>query len=67
MDTINQAIKLQPNLSQLYGFRGEIFMKMGKFNMAQEDFARACKMGAKNACARAKGLEEKMKAGKRRY
>jgi Skp family chaperone for outer membrane proteins len=66
MDTINQAIKLQPNLSQLYGFRGGIFMKMGKFHSALADFAKACQMGMKESCVRAKGLEEKMKAGKRR-
>lgn len=63
--TINNAIKLKPDAPRLYRFRGEVLLKMGKFNMAQKDFFRACKMGAKESCKRAKGLAEKIKAGSR--
>ncbi|PKN69106.1 MAG: hypothetical protein CVU52_09740 [Deltaproteobacteria bacterium HGW-Deltaproteobacteria-10] len=62
--TINEAIKLKPDAPKLYRFRGEVFIKMGKFRIAQEDFVRACKMGAKESCARAKGLAEKMKGAR---
>ncbi len=62
--TINNAIKINPDAPRLYRFRGEVFIKMGKFRIAQQDFVRACKMGAKESCVRAKRLEEKMKAGR---
>jgi len=64
LETINSAIKYRPDAPRLYRFRGEVYMKMGRFYMAQKDFVRACKMGSKDSCARAKGLEEKIKAGK---
>ena len=59
IDTVNQAIQLQPNMPQLYWMRGEIFTKIGRYDLARKDFMKSCKMGAKNACARLKYLEEK--------
>lgn len=65
MKTINRAIELNPDGARLFRFRGEVFLKMGKYQPAQKDFIRACKMGSKESCARAKGLAEKMRAGKK--
>jgi tetratricopeptide (TPR) repeat protein len=67
LETVNRAIKLQPEMAQSYRVRGEVFIKLGRFQLALKDFAKACQMGMKESCARAKGLEERMKAGKRRY
>jgi tetratricopeptide (TPR) repeat protein len=66
MDTINQAIKIQPNMPRSYRIRGEIFIKMGKFILAQKDFTKACQMGAKDACARLAAMEEKKPFPRRR-
>ena len=59
MNTINQAIKLRPNMPRSYRIRGEIFIKMDRFNLAQKDFNKACKMGAKDACDRLEALGKK--------
>jgi tetratricopeptide (TPR) repeat protein len=66
LETINRAISLRPEMARSYRVRGEVFIKMGRFQLALKDFARACQMGMKESCARAKGLEEKMKAGRGR-
>lgn len=66
LETVNRAINLQPEMARSYRIRGEVFIKMGKFHSALKDFAQACQMGMKESCVRAKGLEERMKAGKRR-
>ena len=67
LETVNRAINLQPEMARSYRVRGEVFIKLGRFQLALKDFAKACQMGIKESCERAKVLEEKMKAGKRRY
>jgi tetratricopeptide (TPR) repeat protein len=67
METVNRAINLRPDIARSYRVRGEVFIKQGRFQMALKDFVKACQMGMKESCERAKGLEEKMRAGKRRY
>jgi tetratricopeptide (TPR) repeat protein len=67
LETVNRAINLQPEMARSYRVRGEVFIKLGRFQLALEDFTKACHMGIKESCERAKGLEERMKAGKRRY
>lgn len=60
-----QAIKLNPDSPRLYRIIGDVNVKKGRFALAQKDFARACQMGAKDSCARAKSLAEKLRAGRK--
>jgi tetratricopeptide (TPR) repeat protein len=43
----NNAIKLKADSPSLYRIRAEVYAKMGKYSLAQKDFATACELGSK--------------------
>jgi tetratricopeptide (TPR) repeat protein len=53
----NSAIRIKPDSPRLLHIRGEVYAKMGKASLAQNDFKTACDMGAKSACDRAKKVK----------
>ena len=50
---LTTAVGLQPDDPQAYSLRGDLYVKMGRLDLAATDYARACAMGDKGACQKA--------------
>jgi tetratricopeptide (TPR) repeat protein len=48
-----EAIKLQPDFPDVYPVRGDAYMKMGRIDLALQDYSQACSMGVQAACDKA--------------
>lgn len=52
-DDFSAAISLQPDYPDAYPVRGDAYMKMGRSDLASEDYRQACSMGIQPACEKA--------------
>jgi tetratricopeptide (TPR) repeat protein len=52
LDDYNRAIQSNPKQAEGYGSRGELYLKIRKFENAYADFDRACKLGNEYSCNR---------------
>jgi tetratricopeptide (TPR) repeat protein len=61
LKSINKAIEIDPRNPRLYFSRGKINLKLKRPRLAFKDFERACRMGNRKACDRAKALAQRLK------
>jgi len=66
LESINEAIEINPRNPKFYLIRGEIKLKLKRARLAFKDFERACKMGDRKACQKAKALANRLKIRQKR-
>ena len=54
IEQFNKSMTIDPAYMYAYTGRGETYLKMGKLENAASDFKKACELGDKDSCSKAK-------------